>query len=69
MENPEIIFEVIEKNPEKFVAAAQAASNEYRKVAQAKAQQDADKERDEELKNPKKPNITADMAARRTGMP
>lgn len=63
-ESPEIVFEVLEKNPEKFMETFQKVNLEYRKVAQAKAEQQQKAQLEEEFKNPKTPEIGADRAVR-----
>jgi len=62
LENPEIIFDVIEQHPGKFMATVQKASVEGRKHAQKEAEEAEAKQLDEELKNPKTPEIAADRA-------
>ena len=64
MENPEIIFDVIEKHPAKFAQAAQKAANEGRRLAAAKAEADEKASQDAEFKNPKVPEVAADRAIR-----
>lgn len=63
-ESPEIVFEALEKNPEKFMEAFQKANLEYRKVAQAKAEEQQKAQLEEEFKNPKTPEIGPDRAVR-----
>jgi protein-disulfide isomerase len=64
--NPELLFSAIEKNPEKFMEVVQKASM----VAQRKQQEDAEKEEaarvENELKNPLKPEWSADRATEGT---
>lgn len=62
--NPEILFEVIEKNPAKFMEAVEKASMTARKEMQAKAEDDQKKAMEEEFKNPKKPDVAEDRAIR-----
>lgn len=62
--NPEIIFEAIEKNPVKFMEAVEKASMAARKEMQAKAESDQKKQMEEELKNPKVPEIEEGRAVR-----
>lgn len=56
-ENPEIVFNAIKKNPKKFVEVV----NEAVKTAQESSREDEAKQEqarmEEEMKNPKKPNI------------
>jgi protein-disulfide isomerase len=62
--NPEIIFNAIEKNPAKFMESVEKASMAARKDMQAKQEEDQKKQLEEEFKNPKKPEITADHPIR-----
>lgn len=64
LKNPEIVFEVIEKNPAKFMETVEKASMAARKDMQAKAEEDQKKAMEEEFKNPKKPVISEDRAIR-----
>jgi len=61
--NPEILFNVIEKNPDKFMEVV----NKAVQTAQVKQRENAAKaeeqERDEEIKNPKKPELSDDRVA------
>ena len=61
-ENPDLIFDVIGSNPQKFAEIAQKASNESRKLAQQKAEEEQKKALEEEIKNPKKPVISEKRA-------
>lgn len=63
VENPDIIFEVIEKHPDTFLETVNKAAREAQvkqRENAAKAEQD---QFEEEFKNPKKPEINASMAA------
>lgn len=62
--NPELLFEVIEKNPAKFMESVEKASMAARKEMQAKAEEEQKKQVEEEFKNPKKPDVAADRAFR-----
>lgn len=58
--NPEIVFNTIEENPERFIevinrAAQKAQENQYLKRAEIEKQK-----QDQDLKNPKKPNLQKD---------
>lgn len=59
-ENPEIVLQAIENNPEEFIRIASEAS----KAAQIKAQEKAERAeldiREQEYQNPKKPELAAD---------
>lgn len=61
-DNPDIVFNAIEKNPDKFMATLQKAAESQR----AKGREDQEREERErvenELKNPLKPEIAADRA-------
>ncbi len=61
-DNPDIVFEVLEKNPEKFVETFQKANVEYRRIAQAKQEEAGRNQLEEEFKNPKTPAIGDDRA-------
>jgi len=63
-EHPELVLDVIEKNPVKFTEVLQKATNEYRRINQAKAEADEKAQRDEEYKNPQTADISADRAIR-----
>lgn len=56
-ENPEILFSVIEKHPDKFLEVVNKAAREAQVRAQQKEQQEQEKAREEEFKNPKKAEI------------
>src|SRR5438552_1037984 len=64
VENPDLIFDVIEKNPEKFFEVSSKASMEARKGLMAKREAEEKTEREEEFKNPKMPEISSDRAIR-----
>lgn len=61
-ENPDIVFGAIEKNPAKFIEVVNKAARE----AQGKAREEEEKQElsrmEDEFKNPKKPEITAQDA-------
>lgn len=54
LDNPDIIFEVLEKNPSKLVEVLEKVQVEARKMAQDKAEKEMKAQMDEEFKNPKK---------------
>lgn len=56
--DPSIVFVAIEKDPEKFIEVVNAAAQNAQRKAQAKAQEDETKSRDEEFKNPLKPDVS-----------
>lgn len=56
-ENPEILFGVIEKHPDKFLEVVNKAAREAQARAQENEAKEAEKAREEEFKNPKKPEI------------
>lgn len=58
--DPSIVFAAIEKDPEKFIEVVNKAAQEAQKKAQEKASADETKARDEEFKNPLKPEIQED---------
>lgn len=55
--DPSIVFSAIEKAPDKFIEVVMKAQQEAQKVAGERAQQEEKKQRDEEFKNPLKPEI------------
>lgn len=55
--DPSIVFAAIEKAPDKFIEVVMKAQQDAQKVAGEKAQEDEKKQRDEEFKNPLKPEI------------
>ena len=61
-ENPEILFNAIEKNPEKFLETVNKAARMAREQKEQKMMEDANKAREEEFTNPKKPVIQAGRA-------
>lgn len=56
-DNPEVLFSVIEKHPEKFLEVVNKAAREAQLQARKKEQADEKSQRDEEFKNPKKAEI------------
>lgn len=58
--DPSIVFVAIEKDPAKFIEVVNKAAQDAQKVAGERAQQDEKKSRDEEFKNPLKPELQAD---------
>lgn len=55
--DPTIVFSAIEKDPAKFIEVVNKAAQEAQKNQAEKAQEDEKKARDEEFKNPLKPEI------------
>lgn len=55
--DPSIVFAAIEKDPEKFIEVVNKAARDAQMKASQKAQQDEDSKREEEFKNPIKPEI------------
>ena len=55
--DPSIVFTAIEKAPDQFMEVVMKAQQNAQKVAGERAQQDEQKQRDEEFKNPLKPEI------------
>ena len=53
--NPDILFNAIEKNPEKFLDTVNKAARIARQQKEEKMMEDANKAREEEFTNPKKP--------------
>lgn len=58
--NPEIIFKVIEDNPEKFVDAVNRAVRKAQQAQSQNRQQDLEQQVQEDLKSPKRPELQAD---------
>lgn len=57
--DPSIVFAAIEKDPAKFIEVVNKAAQDAQKVAGDRAAQDEKKSRDEEFKNPLKPELQA----------
>lgn len=55
--DPSIVFVAIEKDPAKFIEVVNKAAQDAQKVAGERAQEEEKKSRDEEFKNPLKPEI------------
>lgn len=55
--DPSIVFVAIEKDPAKFIEVVNKAAQDAQRVAGDKAQEEEKKSRDEEFKNPLKPEI------------
>ncbi len=60
--NPEIVFNVIEKHPDKFLEVVNKAARDAQKVAREKEMKELETQREEEFKTPKQPEIAADRA-------
>ncbi len=58
--DPSIVFAAIEKDPAKFIEVVNKAAQDAQQGQAAKAQEDEKKSREEEMKNPLKPEIQAD---------
>lgn len=61
-ENPEILYGVIQKDPKKFLDVVNEAAQKARQQEESKFAEDEAKAREEEMKNPKKPEIGANRA-------
>ena len=61
--DPSIVFSAIEKDPEKFIEIVNKAAREAQSKGAEKAAQEETAKRDEEFKNPLKPEIEAGRAA------
>lgn len=55
--DPSIVFSAIEKAPDQFIEVVMKAQQNAQKVASERAQQEEQKQREEEFKNPLKPEI------------
>jgi protein-disulfide isomerase len=58
-ENPDIVFSVIEKHPSEFLATVNKAATQARAGEEERMMAEETKKREEEYKNPKKPEIAA----------
>ena len=63
MENPDIIMDVIEKNPLKFAQSFQKAHRDAQILGREQAEKEEKARREEEFKNPKNPAIDPNRAA------
>ncbi len=61
-ENPDIVFSVIEKHPSEFLATVNKAATHARAGEEERMMAEETKKRDEEFKNPKKPEVAANRA-------
>lgn len=61
--DPSIVFVAIEKEPDKFIEVVNKAAREAQGKQQAKQQEEEGKKRDDEFKNPLKPEIESGRAA------
>ena len=61
-EHPEILYSVIQKDPKKFLDVVNEAAQKARAGEEAKFAEEETKKREEEFKNPKKPELTDDRA-------
>lgn len=61
--DPKIVFAAIEKDPEGFIEVVNKAAQAAQQKGAAKAQEEEGKKRDEEFKNPLKPEIQAGRPA------
>jgi len=62
--DPSIVFSAIDKDPEGFIEVVNKAAQMAQQKGAEKAQQEEGKKRDEEFKNPLKPEIQAGRAAK-----
>ena len=61
-ENPDILYGVIQKDPKKFLDVVNEAAQKARQAEEGKFAEEEAKAREEEMKNPKKPELSADRA-------
>jgi protein-disulfide isomerase len=61
-ENPDILYGVIQKDPKKFLDVVNDAAQKARAAEESKFAEDEAKAREEEFKNPKKPELGGDRA-------
>ena len=62
--NPDVVFNIIEQNPEKFMEVVNNAFQKAQLKEREKAQADLEAAREKEFKEPKKPNIESSRAIR-----
>jgi protein-disulfide isomerase len=60
--DPSIVFAAIEKDPEGFITIVNKAARDAQKMGAEKAAKDEDSKRDEEFKNPLKPEVDPNRA-------
>ncbi len=61
-ENPDIVFDVIKKNPKKFLDTVNETAKLARQVEEKNFKAEQDKMREQEFANPKKPAVQANRA-------
>src|SRR3954466_12512532 len=61
-DNPDVLFSVIKKHPDKFLQVVNEAAQAARATEESRAKEEETKNREAEFANPKKPNITDDRA-------
>lgn len=61
-DNPDVLFSVIKKHPDKFLAVVNEAAQAARAKEEGSFREEETKKREEEFANPKKPVITDDRA-------
>lgn len=61
-DNPDILYSVIQKDPQKFLQVVNEAAQKARAAEEKKFQEEEQKAREEEFKNPKKPEIADNRA-------
>ncbi len=61
-DNPDILYKVIQKDPKKFLEVVNEAAQKARAQEEARYQEEETKAREEEYKNPKKPEIADNRA-------
>lgn len=62
VDNPDIVFDVIEKHPDKFMEVVNKAAREAQNKARARAEEEEKKQMDEEFKSPKQAEISPTRA-------
>ena len=62
--NPDIVFEAIKKDPAKFMEVVREAAQSAQRAEMEKAQQEEVEARENEFKNPKKPEIASSRAVK-----
>lgn len=61
-DNPDVLFSVIKKHPDKFLAVVNEAAQAARAKEEGSFREEETKKREEEFANPKKPIVTDDRA-------
>lgn len=63
-DNPDVVFGVIKKHPDKFMEAVQTAAEEAKGKARAKQEEDENAQREKEFANPLQPSVSDEKASK-----